>query len=258
MRSALAVNLADRHELAAWRAGPPPVRIQKWVTSPSAVTGTEPIVLEWLLLTPGDDMERVFRRRRPPDVLLGGPLPSLDRLARAERLLPLSASGLARYCVSRRTDNGPADLGDPRTDVRSLAWAKRQLESGRWSEGYARLVDIAGHSPRIGRHTGLEQGVRREHGIVVSPSDPLLAEGVGVLATSRDPALAKEFVRFLLETDQAELARPSGATDGASDSDFELLLADLLGATLVDAQDELWAAWKVLERAGSPDRRTSG
>ena len=137
---------------------------------------------------------------------------SLDRLARAERLLPLSASGLARYCVSRRTDNGPADLGDPRTDVRSLAWAKRQLESGRWRQGYARLVDIAGHSPRIGRHAGLEQGVRREHGIVVSPSDPLLAEGVGVLATSRDPALAKR-VRAFFARDRPGRARSTFGRD---------------------------------------------
>ena len=29
--------------------------------------------------------------------------------------------------------------------------------------------------------------------------------------------------------------------------DFESLVADLLGATLVDAQDELWTAWEVLE-----------
>ena len=32
------------------------------------------------------------------------------------------------------------------------------------------------------------------------------------------------------------------------------MLADLLGATLVDAQDELWDAWEALERAGHPER----
>ena len=31
------------------------------------------------------------------------------------------------------------------------------------------------------------------------------------------------------------------------------MVADLLGATLVDAQDELWAAWASLERAGYPE-----
>jgi hypothetical protein len=34
---------------------------------------------------------------------------------------------------------------------------------------------------------------------------------------------------------------------------MDLLVADLLGATLVDAQDELWGAWASLERAGLPD-----
>ncbi|MEJ7637931.1 MAG: hypothetical protein WKF75_08110, partial [Singulisphaera sp.] len=35
---------------------------------------------------------------------------------------------------------------------------------------------------------------------------------------------------------------------------MDSLLADLLGATLVDAQDELWDAWEVLENAGRPER----
>ena len=42
-------------------------------------------------------------------------------------------------------------------------------------------------------------------------------------------------------------------TGSASDPDVESLVADLLGATLVDAQDELWTAWNALERAGSPE-----
>ena len=47
-------------------------------------------------------------------------------------------------------------------------------------------------------------------------------------------------------------------TDNAADPDSESLVADLLGATLVDAQDELWAAWDALERAGHPSRPASG
>ncbi len=46
------------------------------------------------------------------------------------------------------------------------------------------------------------------------------------------------------------------AADGAgsaSDPEVESLVADLLGATLVDAQDELWTACSALERAGSPE-----
>ena len=37
------------------------------------------------------------------------------------------------------------------------------------------------------------------------------------------------------------------------DERIATLVADLLGATLVDAQDELWTAWKALERAGYPE-----
>ncbi len=38
-----------------------------------------------------------------------------------------------------------------------------------------------------------------------------------------------------------------------ADSAVEGLLADLVGAILVDAQDELWAAWAALGRAGDPE-----
>jgi hypothetical protein len=34
---------------------------------------------------------------------------------------------------------------------------------------------------------------------------------------------------------------------------FDALVGDLLGATLVDAQDELWTAWRELDRAGNPE-----
>ena len=40
-----------------------------------------------------------------------------------------------------------------------------------------------------------------------------------------------------------------------ADPDADALLADLLGATLVDAQDELWAAWApARSAAGHPER----
>ncbi len=46
----------------------------------------------------------------------------------------------------------------------------------------------------------------------------------------------------------ASEGQPTNETDPAVAN----LVADLLGATLVDAQDELWAAWAALERAGYP------
>jgi hypothetical protein len=91
-------------------------------------------------------------------------------------------------------------LHDPRGDSVALAWAMRQLGQGKWREGYARLVRIAGHEGRLPRRAG---------------------------------------------TGQAGVPSAAGT---------DLLVADLLGATLVDAQDELWLAWASLERAGVPEQ----
>ena len=54
-------------------------------------------------------------------------------------------------------------------------------------------------------------------------------------------------MRFLIETK----APPGGgepAPMAASLEDASPLVADLLGATLVDAQDELWTAWRLSKR----------
>ena len=65
--------------------------------------------------------------------------------------------------------------------------------------------------------------------------------------------MAREFLRFLIETGRAELRRAVAPATTRRDPDVESLVADLLGSTLVDAQDELWTAWDALERAGSPE-----
>jgi hypothetical protein len=45
----------------------------------------------------------------------------------------------------------------------------------------------------------------------------------------------------------------TGVKRGEREAGIDALVADLLGATLVDAQDELWMAWRSLERAGYPE-----
>ena len=57
------------------------------------------------------------------------------------------------------------------------------------------------------------------------------------------------FLRFLADTDRAG---PTPTREEPMTADDEDLLAELLGATLIDAQDELRAAWAALERVGSP------
>ena len=171
----------------------------------------------------------------------------------------------ARWCVVRRSgtrfadgpslrkpEHGNTALGDPRTDPISLAWAMTQLKRGRWREGYARLVEIAGHEHRIGWHGGGELGGRAGPDREI-PLVPPWALGAGISRSARDQAMAREFVQFLIETREVELAPGRSVHDDEPDPDVESLVADLLGATLVDAQDELWAAWAAMERAGDPE-----
>jgi hypothetical protein len=168
---------------------------------------------------------------------------------------------------------------DFRHDPVALAWARGELAAGTWAEGYARLVRCAGDPRRIGRQPGaaaaaLERGAvamvpwvevpyapsPRGFLPVVQPEKPIeWSEGVALVRGGRNPALAQEFVRFLAGRGQAESPSPrdaggKGDPDSGDDLADAPLLADLLGATLVDAQDELWAAWAKLKGAGDSAR----
>ena len=230
---------------------------ESWRASSTLDSDRKPIHLEWLSLTPGEAVGPVARRRIPPDLLLGGSTSSYRRMSYDGRLLPVDSPDSARWCLSRRAAGRAVGRGDPRTDSITLEWARSELAPGRWREGYARLIDVAGHSPRIGRRGGCDSDARTK-GDPTPGNDLPSRDGVGIPAGSREPELARSFVRFLLETRQAELASNPGADGDSADADFDSLVADLLGATLVDAQDELWGAWEVLERAGSPAELTSG
>jgi hypothetical protein len=72
------------------------------------------------------------------------------------------------------------------------------------------------------------------------------AEWAAVLTAARNPEAGRAFLQYLEGINlQTQLARtwPEGA-----DPDADALLADLLGATLVDAHDELRAATLAVER----------
>jgi len=170
---------------------------------------------------------------------------------------------------------------DFRHDPVALEWARGELAAGSWAEGYARLVKWADDPRRVGRQAGsalaaFERGeaamvpwvgiagrslVHRRGIILVSePKEPAeWVEGVALVRGGRNPALAQEFVRFLAERGQADSPSPSDAVgkgdpDSVDDPGVAALLADLMGSTLVDAQDELWAAWATLAAAGHPER----
>jgi hypothetical protein len=250
-----------------------------WLVEHPEVSARRPIRLDWLVLSPGDDLERLARRRSPADVLLGGPARAFDRLGRAGRLSPLPIDGSPTWAVAQHgvirlvsalgedREAAPSSarpvvaFDDPRKAPISLAWAEAQLASGSFAEGYARLVRTAGHGRRIGRlagsaFAGVERGnADQTPGVVWGDQDtggtgaiPWF-EGVAILTEGRHQVLARTFLRFLAATGRAGAAPRRSDPEPTDDLD---LLVDLLGATLVDAQDELSAAWSALERAGSP------
>ncbi|MBV8384038.1 MAG: extracellular solute-binding protein, partial [Planctomycetaceae bacterium] len=266
---------------------------RRWIERAHAVT-RGPVRVHWVVLMPGDDLARVVRRRAPLDLVLGGPASAFAKLDRQGRLAPAGRLEHPSWRVLRRSPIGLAmrsgrtpdqksqpdatapaprpgllTFDDPRHDPLALAWAEGQLGAASWAEGYARLVRYAGHPRRIGRQEGsaLAAVERGEAAMTpaVAPHDPgrnpslrflpgepgpEWVEGVAVVSGGNHPDLARQFLEFLAGRGQAEPPTPvSGADLDASD-----LLADLLGATLVDAQDELWAAWAKLGRSARPGR----
>ena len=266
---------------------------RRWIERAHAVT-RGPVRVHWVVLMPGDDLARVVRRRAPLDLVLGGPASAFAKLDRQGRLAPARRLEHPSWRVLRRSPIGLAmrsgrtpdqksqpdatapaprpgllTFDDPRHDPLALAWAEGQLGAASWAEGYARLVRYAGHPRRIGRQEGsaLAAVERGEAAMTpaVAPHDPgrnpslrflpgepgpEWVEGVAVVSGGNHPDLARQFLEFLAGRGQAEPPTPvSGADLDASD-----LLADLLGATLVDAQDELWAAWAKLGRSARPGR----
>src|SRR5438477_9530737 len=66
--------LADRRRLESEFAG--------WVAASAGPIAPDSVRPNWLILGPGDDPARLAGRRSPPDVLLGGPASSFERLDR--------------------------------------------------------------------------------------------------------------------------------------------------------------------------------
>ena len=166
-------------------------------------------------------------------------------------------------------EDAPLGFDDPRVDAATLAWATAELRKGSWREGYARLVVLFAKSPRrpgwqSGSAAGaLERGELSQtlvSTVLPASSDSLDGtggvsdratdgaiwdEGVAIVQGARHLEEARDFLHFLIS--QAG-ATPGHALDPA-ELDANDLLADLLGATLVDAQDELAWAWNELDRA---------
>ena len=238
-------------------------------------SGPVPVRLVWVELPPATRLDSVSTRALRVDVLLGGPLSEYVRLSRAARLEPLDGPGSPDWLIARHrqvslSEESPAGregvaLDDPRVDPPTMAWAAEQLRKGSWSDGYARLIlSFASSRHRPGWQSGsaLAATNRGEAArtLLVSavpgspgasdtgPSVVASNEGAAIPRGSWHPAQARAFLRFLTDHHGAKPGRESPELD----PDVGSLLADLLGATLVDAREELLIAAAALERAGDP------
>jgi hypothetical protein len=157
---------------------------------------------------------------------------------------------------------GPVILNDPRVDPPTLIWAADHLRTDSWRDGYAELVQLFSRSIRSpGWQSGsalarATRGNTAQTLLVVpaagsaakgdhDPSVTCWSEGAAILRGNRHQAQARAFLRFLADRHGAE---PGGESPDL-DPDLSDLLADLIGATMVDAQDELLLAARRVARA---------
>ncbi len=318
-------DAGERLVVATWWQLDDRVRLEsefrEWLTTSGRDLARQPVRLDWRLVSDWDDWQRALSRRHPPDVLLGGRIESLDRLARDGRLIAARKDAAKPWFPIRSGEIRLADRGgrpagqseqpqpgagvgkdgagatesglardvtfdDPRVDPLSRAWAASLLDAQHFRAGYAQLVRCAGSRRRLGRRSGAARGAveRGEAGLSplwISERDgagidqlrrmnggppdgdraglpeaavpPRLVEGAAIVAGGANQALASEFLRFLAETYPDRPAAETISAGSQGDIQLEELVADLVGATLVDAQDELWAACAALERAGDPE-----
>lgn len=191
----------------------------------------DPISITWVRLAPGTGPVEVFAHRVPVDLVLGGPVSIYRRLALRGDLAPTDPGGPASWGPARTRVTSARLGGDPRIDPATFSRMKSLLSGPHaWAAGYADLVGRAGTS-------GLRERDRP------SPGE----EGAGVALGARNPEAAHAFLKMLVERVPGPHPVPPD-DDPAADA----LLADLLGATLIDAGIELRAARVAIDRAGRP------
>ena len=226
-------------------------------------------------LSPGTRLNNLDTLALHVDVLFGGPLTEYVRLSRAGLLERLTGEGAAYWLVARRQQivlspgvpqgREEVTLDDPRVDPPTLTWAAGQLRNGSWRDGYARLVLLfsrSSHRPGWQSGSALAAANRGKPAqtlrVAALPGsagdgnlDPSVVpwdEGTAILRGNWHSAQARAFLSFLTVH--------RGATPGREslDNDPEVsdLLADLLGATLVDAREELLAAASAVARTAEP------
>ncbi|WP_435007685.1 hypothetical protein P12x_004950 [Tundrisphaera lichenicola] len=195
----------------------------------------------WIGLGPGERASSVLDRRGGVDLIVGDSIAEAGRLARSGLLTHIGPSDPVPWRVVRQlapaSDGGPPEgstgTSDPRDDPRTLSRARSLLDREGWPAGYETLV--------------------REAAGILDPSAGSvgsgLREAIALPIVGKNPERARRFLALL----DGE-AMP---TDPEIQSLAEGLLADLLGAALVDAREELRDAEAALRRFGHPARAES-
>ncbi|WP_435019397.1 hypothetical protein TA3x_001274 [Tundrisphaera sp. TA3] len=192
-------------------------------------SGQEPSrPVAWVALEPGDRLADALARRGGVDLIVGGSREELARLAEAGRV---ELATLPDAPTAEASDPGPspAGLADPRDDPAAFAEIVAFLVRGEWPVQYAGLVRRAA----VGR---IQQGLS---------ASPSVRPGFAVVKSTRHRDEAMAFLATLAgPQDRAAISPLDARADG--------LVADLIGATMVDAHDEMRSAWTALERYGHP------
>ncbi|MDR3619819.1 MAG: hypothetical protein P4L85_10760 [Paludisphaera borealis] len=206
----------------------------------------------------------------PPDVFLGGPISFFVDLASKDQLESLGSGpdrpfwSTARRSVVGMVEGAPSPtsrtvLADPRVDPLTLAWGLGRLRDDGWPVAYAKLIDLYGRAQTAGWHVGSARAAvvrgdadatiaRLDEGAASATDSVVFEEGAAIRRDARRMTAARSFLQFL---DERRDASAEKAGIGLSPN-AESLAADLLGATLVDAQDELRKAIDEVRKAGSP------
>jgi hypothetical protein len=212
-----------------------------WVDSGPDRDGPK-VRIQWLVLDDRTDPLKLAGRTEMPDVLLGGSPGIHGQLAAMDRLwIDQPGAPAPQVAFPHARERSALRLEDPRAVPTSLAFAVDRLCRGRWPQGYAELVRLAGAPNTDGNSDD-------------SMSAAAVIECAAMFRASRREAAARRFLHFVAQTPGAEPAMAGPERPQVMDPLVESLIGDLLGATLVDARDELEAAWAALERTGEPDK----
>lgn len=240
--------------------------------------GEIPLALRFVTSAPGVEPPEMLERGWSTDVLLGGSAAGYERASDHDDLLTIAPNErrpwrvVGRDSVGEVASTGRSDrnvpelplLDDPRRSAVSFASADAVLRSRGWGAGYRELMQSAGRPGPLGVDQGdavakvvagktssaAALSSASSNQLRFTPTDPttLWFDGVAVSKHSPRASAARRFVESLVE--QGIATEPPRIKDEPERG----LIADLLGAVLVEAQPELAEAFHAVSAASQTDK----